>query len=137
MNELIFHIYRPVLLKNFIIKDPKTRRISKSDFRDRIIHHALCNIIEPIFEKRFIYDSYANRKGKGVLKAIRRFDYFSRKISKNDCKTAFALKADIEHYFENVDHEMLVDIIKRRINSPKKLVDAEHKLDFNCVPIQR
>ena len=71
--ELLLHCYKPKPLVNFIIRDPKTRKISKSDFRDRIVHHALCNIIEPIFEKTFIDDSYANRKGKGTLKAIQRF----------------------------------------------------------------
>ena len=70
--DLLFHSYRPELLKAFIIREPKTRKISKSAFRDRVVHHALCNIIEPIFEKSFIYDSYANRKGKGVLKAIQK-----------------------------------------------------------------
>jgi retron-type reverse transcriptase len=74
-SELLLHSYTPKPLVNFIIHDPKTRKISKSDFRDRIVHHALCNIIEPIFEKSFIYDSYANRKGKGTLKALERFDY--------------------------------------------------------------
>ena len=53
-SELLFHSYKPKPLVNFIIRDPKTRKISKSDFRDRVIHHALCNIIEPIFDKGFI-----------------------------------------------------------------------------------
>src|SRR3989344_8840618 len=60
-SELLLHCYKPKPLVNFIIHDPKTRKISKSDFRDRVVHHALCNIIEPIFEKSFIFDSYANR----------------------------------------------------------------------------
>ena len=64
--ELLLHSYRPKPLKTFIIRDPKTRTISKSDFKDRIVHHALHNIIEPIFDKTFFYDSYANRKGKGT-----------------------------------------------------------------------
>ncbi len=51
--ELLFHVYNPKPLKTFILKDPKTRRISKADFRDRVVHHALCNVIEPIFEKCF------------------------------------------------------------------------------------
>jgi len=77
-KELKEQTYYPRPLKTFIIKDPKTRKISKSDFRDRIVHHALCNIIEPIFDKTFIYDSCANRKGKGNLFAIKRFDKFKR-----------------------------------------------------------
>ena len=63
-NELIFHTYKPKPLKTFIIRDPKTRKISKSEFRDRVIHHAICNVIEPIFDKSFIYDSYAKNGGK-------------------------------------------------------------------------
>ena len=104
-NELTFHTYRPKPLETFIIRDPKTRKISKSDFRDRIIHHALCNIIEPLFDKQFIYDSYANRLGKGTFKAIERFDFFKRKVSKNNTKEAYVLKADIKHYFETVASE--------------------------------
>ena len=102
--ELFLHSYRPKPLQTFILRDPKTRKISKSDFRDRIVHHAICNIIEPIFDKSFIYDSYANRKGKGALKALERFDYFKRKVTKNNKKVAYVLKADIKHYFETVDH---------------------------------
>lgn len=81
-TELLLHSYKPKPLKTFIIRSPKTRKIAKSDFRDRIVHHALCNIIEPIFDKKFIYDSYANRVGKGTLKALERFDYFKRKVLK-------------------------------------------------------
>ena len=113
--ELLMLTYKPKPLETFILRDPKTRKISKSDFRDRVVHHALCNIIEPIFEKVFIFDSYANRKGKGTLKALQRFDYFKRKVSKNNTKQCFVLKADIRHYFDTVDHEVLVEIIKRKI----------------------
>ena len=79
-TELLLHSYKPKQLETFIVRDPKTRVISKSDFRDRIIHHALCNIIESIFDKTFIHDSYANRKTKGTLATLERFDKFKRKI---------------------------------------------------------
>lgn len=114
-NELIIQSYKPKPLETFIIRDPKTRKISKADFRDRVIHHAICNVIEPIFDKNFICDNYANRKGKGVLKAVERFDCFKRKVSKNNTKNCFVLKADIKHYFENVDREILLSIIKKKI----------------------
>jgi len=119
--ELIFYAYRPKSLKTFIIKDPKTRVISKSDFRDRIIHHALCNIIEPIFEKSFIFDSYANRKNKGTLKAIQRFEHFKRKISRNNTISGFILKADIKHYFDTIDRAILFQIINCKIKDQKVL----------------
>ena len=82
-EELKNQTYKPKPLKIFVLRDPKTRKISKSDFRDRVIHHALIRVIEPIFEKTFIYDSCANRIGKGNLFAIKRFDKFKRKVSKN------------------------------------------------------
>lgn len=83
-SELLLHTYEPRPLKTFILRDPKTRKISKSAFRDRVIHHAICNVIEPVFDKRFIHDSFANRIGKGTLNAIKRFDVFKRKVSKNN-----------------------------------------------------
>ena len=124
--ELKFQTYKPKPLKTFILRDPKTRKISKSDFRDRIVHHAICKIIEPILDKTFIYDSYANRKGKGNLKAVERFYFFLRKISENgdilknkfndnNFVFGYCLKADIKHYFEEVSHKVLLEIIKRKI----------------------
>src|SRR3990167_7176970 len=82
--ELITQTYKPKPLKTFIIRDPKTRKISKSKFRDRIVHHALVNTIGHLFQKSFIYDSHANQIGKGTLKAIERFEIFKRKVSKNN-----------------------------------------------------
>ncbi len=123
--------YNPQPLKQFSIKDPKTRLISAAPFRDRVVHHALCNVIEPIFEKIFIYDSYANRKGKGTYAALNRFDYFKRKVSGNgkilpDAKNSnhvygYVLKADIRHYFDSVDHKVMMQIISKRIKDEKML----------------
>jgi len=120
-TELITQTYEPKPLKTFIIRDPKTRKISKSRFRDRIIHHALVNIIGPLFQKSFIYDSHANQIGKGTLKALQRFDTFKRKVSKNNTNPCYVLKADIKHYFEEVDHRILLTILKRKIVDEKVL----------------
>ncbi len=81
--ELLTHTYAPRPLTTFVVRDPKTRKIGASHFRDRVVHHALCNVIEPIFEKRFIHDSFANRKGKGTLAALKRFDCFLKKVTRN------------------------------------------------------
>jgi len=113
--ELMTLIYSPRPLDNFILKDPKTRKISRSHFRDRVIHHAIINIIGAIFEKVFIYDSCANQKGKGNLFSIKRFETFRRKITKNFSSRAFCLKADVKHYFQEVDHKVLLKIIKNKI----------------------
>lgn len=120
-SELLLHCYRPKALVTFAIYDPKARKISKSDFRDRIVHHAVCNIIEPIFDKTFISDSYANRAGKGTLGAVNRFDYFKRKASRNNTRKCYVLKADIKRYFENVDHKILINIIRKKIKDPDLL----------------
>ena len=129
-TELLLHSYKPKPLKNFTIRDPKTRKISKSDFKDRVIHHALCNVIESIFNRTFIHDSYANRKGKGTIAALQRFDKFKRKVSRNgkingwfnnNQVKGYCLKADIKHYFEEVDQEILLKIIKKKIRCPKTI----------------
>src|SRR3989344_3442451 len=115
-QELLFHAYRPKPLETFILRDPKTRKISKSAFRDRVVHHAVCLIIEPYFERIFIYDSYANRKGKGTLKAIQRCDNFARIVSRNNSGRAYVLKCDIRQYFETVTHQVLLCILRKRIS---------------------
>ncbi len=117
--ELLTETYKPAPLKTFVIRDPKTRKISKSHFRDRVVHHAICNLIEPIFQKTFIYDSFANQKNKGVHAALKRFDKFKRKVSKNNTKACYVLKADIKHYFETVDQKVLVKIISKKIKDTK------------------
>ena len=124
-KELTTFTYEPRPLKRCIIRDPKTRTIHASDFRDRVVYHALVSILEPIFEKIFIYGSYASRKNKGTHKAIGRFGYFKRKVAKNgklvknphdnNPVIGYALKADIRHYFDSVDHQILIRILRNRI----------------------
>ncbi|MCF7798990.1 helix-turn-helix domain-containing protein [Candidatus Woesearchaeota archaeon] len=115
-SELLTHEYQPKPLKTFILRDPKTRKISKSAFRDRVIHHAICNLIESVFDKRFIQDSFANRLGKGTLNAIKRFDVFKRKVSKNNTIRCYVLKADIKSYFDTVNHDILIKLLSKRIH---------------------
>ncbi|MDO8563927.1 MAG: hypothetical protein Q7R87_02875 [Nanoarchaeota archaeon] len=128
--ELKYKTYQPRPLINFILRDPKTRKISKSDFRDRIVHHSLVNILEPIFDKLFIYDSCANRIGKGNLFAVQRFYSFLRKVSlngkinghiNNNQIKGYCLKSDIKHYFEEVNHKILMKIISKKIRDVEVL----------------
>ena len=118
-DELKSETYYPKPLITFILRDPKTRKISKAEFRDRIVHHALVEVIEPIFESFFIYDSCANRKSKGTLFALQRFGKSMKKVSKNNTRSCFVLKADIKHYFQTINHEILLNIIKRKIADKK------------------
>jgi len=130
-RELEDGSYQPHPLRQFVVMDPKTRVISASHFRDRVVHHALCNIIQPVFERTFIDDSYANRVGKGTRKALDRFDRFKRKVGKNgrivngakddNMVVGYILKADIRHYFDTVDHDVLMGLIGRRISDERIL----------------
>ena len=120
-EELENQTYNPKPLKTFILRDPKTRKISKSDFRGRIVHHALVNILETIFDKTFIYDSCANRIGKGNLFAIKLLEKFQIKVTKNFSSESYCLKADIKHYFQEVNHEILLQVIKNKIKDENVL----------------
>jgi len=143
--ELKNKTYIPKSLETFILRDPKTRVISKSHFRDRIVHHAICNLIDPIFDKTFIYDSCANRIGKGNLFALERFKLYKRKITRSFRKEAYCLKADIRHYFQEVNHEVLIRILKRKISDAevicliKRILKNNSNIDIlgDCVSLSQ
>lgn len=112
--ELSAQTYQPGPYRNFYIFDPKPRLISAAPFRDRVAHHALCRVIQPIFERRLIYDTYACRVGKGVHAALDRCTEFSRRYP-------YVLKCDIERFFPNMDHATLYAQFERLIADPPTL----------------
>ena len=132
-NELKNQTYKPIPLKTFILRDPKTRKISKSAFRDMIVHHALVRILQPIFDKIFICDSCANRLEKGTTYALKRLDYFKRRVSRNNTRTTYCLKADVKHYFQEVNHNILLSIISKKIKD-KDLIWCIKQILGNNVP---
>lgn len=99
-TDLMQATYQPGPYYSFYIHEPKRRLISAAPFRDRVVHHALCNIIEPIFERRFIFDSYANRVGKGTHRALDRCQQFTRRYR-------YALQMDVVQFFPSIDHAVL------------------------------
>lgn len=107
-EELAAEAYIPGDYHYFKIHDPKERVISVAPFRDRVVHHALVNILEPIYEKRFIYDSYATRKNKGAHKAIQRAQQFLK-------SNRWYLKMDIRKYFDSINHLILLATLQRTI----------------------
>lgn len=112
--ELKQQSYCPGKYRTFHICYPKPRLISAAPFRDRVVHHALMNVIGPLLEQSFIFDSYANRIGKGTHKAIRRYQCFLRQYG-------YVLKSDIKKYFPSIDHEILKSLLRRRIADPPTL----------------
>lgn len=99
----------------FRINDPKVRDIHKASVRDRLLHHAIYRILYPYFDRKFIYDSYSCRVGKGTHRAMNRFKKFGWIVAKNNTRTAWVLKCDIRKFFANIDHEILLDILTKRI----------------------
>lgn len=113
-NELRTQIYQPGPYFTFEIHDPKRRLISAAPYRDRVVHHALCNIIEPIFDRTLIGDTYANRLGYGTHRALKRFTQFCR-------SNRYILQCDIHKYFPTIDLEILKALIRRKIKCPETL----------------
>ncbi len=99
----------------FVICDPKRRDIHKASVKDRLLHHAVYRKLYPFFDTTFIADSYSCRDNKGTHRAIKRFDVFARKVSRNHTRTAWVLKCDIRKFFASIDHKILLDILKRKI----------------------
>ena len=109
--ELQTQSYQPGPYTNFYIHEPKRRLISAAPFRDRVVHHALCNLIEPGFERSFIADSYANRVGKGTHRALNRAQTFARRYR-------YVLPCDVAQFFPAIDHAILKEILARKITEP-------------------
>jgi retron-type reverse transcriptase len=108
-NELVWKTYRLGAYYTFECYEPKKRVISALPLKDRIVQIALCNIIEPLFDTRFIYDTYACRVGKGSVAAASRLSYF---LGKPDAVKY--LKCDVSKYFHSIDIEKLKNVIRAR-----------------------
>lgn len=132
-NELIHRTYRSGRYREFYIYEPKERLIMALPFRDRVVHHALINVIEDIFEKRFIYDTYACRVGKGTHKGADRVTQFLRETQRKWGKT-YCLKADVSKYFPSINHRILKDILFRRITCKGTRWLIEEIIDSSAEP---
>lgn len=99
----------------FNISDPKPRNIHKAAVRDRVLHHLIYKELYRYFDSRFIYDSFSCRKEKGTHRALDRFKYFARQVSKNHTRTCYVLKGDIKKFFASIDQVVLMKILERHI----------------------
>jgi len=123
--ELKSQTYKTGKYRHFIILEPKKRKISALPFRDRIVHHAVCSVINPIFEKKFIHDSYACRKQKGTHAGIVKIQSFIKKTDNN----FYVLKCDVSKYFSSVDHKILKKLIREKIQDEKLLFLIDNIID--------
>ena len=126
-SELRSFTYQPGPYRRFQIRDPKPRTISAASYRDRVVHHALCAAIVPPLEQRFIRTSYANRRGFGTHRALRRFARASR-------EHRWVLTADIRLYFPSIDHRLLLEQLRRVIGCEATLWLLERILANGAEP---
>jgi retron-type reverse transcriptase len=114
-NHLVWQTWQPGKARNFRIFEPKQRDIQAPPFADRIVHHALVRVVEPLFEKGFIYHSYACRNGKGAQRAVKALQQMLRQAERNHANP-YVIKADIKSYFASINHEALFKEIERVVS---------------------
>lgn len=107
LQDRSYHISRHIC---FIVKEPMPREIFAADFRDRVVHHLLCNEIYELFEKDFIENSFANRLGKGTHKGVEKLKEYLKK----DC--AYFLKLDIKSFFCSINKDILYKIVSEKVD---------------------
>lgn len=123
LEENIFQLHRDLKYLrykhgsyvSFYIRDPKQRHIHKASVRDRMLHHAVFSMLNPIFEPTFISNSFSCRIGKGTHEGIKILDKTLKQVSSNNFKPCFVLKCDIKKFFGTIDHSILLSIIRKRI----------------------
>ena len=128
-NDLKTYRYKHHPYSSFYIRDPKQRHIHKAIVRDRLLHHAIFNILNPIFEPTFIANSFSCRIGKGTHKGVAALQKTTKKVSQNYRKPCFALKCDIKKFFDSVDHRMLKEILAHRIKDVHAFQLCENIID--------
>jgi len=114
-RDLISQEYHHGPYTGFYITDPKQRHIHKASVRDRVVHHAVYQALNPIFESTFIANSFSCRLNKGTHRGVTEVEKMTRKVSQNFTKPCFALKCDIKRFFDSINHEILLKILKKRI----------------------
>ncbi len=113
-DELRDETYMPGGYRSFTVHEPKRRKISAAPFRDRVVHHALMNVVGPMLERKFVFDSYANQVGKGTHKALDRCTYFMRRYE-------YVLPCDIKQFFPSIDHQILKSVLANTVKDAQAL----------------
>jgi len=121
-RELQSGEYRPGDYRAFTIYERKPRVISAAPFRDRVVHHAILNVIEPNIDRRFIDDSYACRIGKGTHAAVARYQQWAGRY-------CYALKMDVRRYFPSIDHDLLKAKLRACLKEPPLLALLDRIVD--------
>lgn len=119
-NHLIWESWEPGRAREFRVYEPKWRDIQAPPFADRIVHHALVRVVEPLFERRFIHHSYACRKGKGAQRAVNAVQALLRQAHARHA-TPYVVKGDVSKYFASINHAVLFRAISRTVSCQRTL----------------
>jgi len=125
--ELLMGRYYPLECSVFFVEDYKRRKITAPRFRDHVLHHAIFNYLEQVYDSCFISDSFACRKNKGTHRAFRRLKSMINKSRSSD----YFMKSDITKYFYSVDHHKLIDILRGKIKDEKLAILLEKFINFH------
>ena len=126
-RELASGEWTPSPHRHFLVHDPKERWISAAPYPDRVVHHAICNVIEPEIDRRLIYDCWANRRGNGSHRAVLRYQRFAGRFR-------HALKVDVQKYFPAIDHEILKARFRRTFKEAPLLDLLDRIVDHGTSP---
>ena len=124
-RQLQDRTYQPGPYRTFTIREPKPRLISAAPFYDRVVHHALCRVLEPVLDRTFIHHSYACRKGRGNHRALDRFVRWCAQYP-------YVLVCDVRKFFPSIDHQVVKYLVLRRVKDPGVLWLLDIIIDASC-----
>ncbi len=141
LERNIFYLHRQLLAKtyrhsdysSFYIHDPKVRHIRKACVRDRLVHQTAYTSLTQIFDPKLIRDVYSSRLGKGTHRAVKILRGMSLKVSRNLTRDCWALKCDVRRFYDTVDHEILIQLLKKTIDDEDAIWLLREIIDsFQC-----
>jgi len=133
-SELLGGNYEPGSYRLFEIFEPKRRMIAAAPFRDRVVHHALCNLLGPLLEHGFIHRSFSCQIRKGTTAARE----CCRQLTS---RHAYVLKCDVRKFFPNIDHQILLEKLDAKLRCPevrwlvRRIVGSFRTTDEAAVPV--
>lgn len=131
-DELRNHTYKVGKYREFYVYEPKKRLIMALPFKDRVVQWAIYQLLNPVFDKSYMEDSFGCRVGKGTHRAVKRLHYWIKKVDNSD-KKYYYLKLDISKYFYRVDHDILKVLLRKRIKDKQLLNLLYEIIDYNDV----
>lgn len=121
-DELATLSWKPDPYEMFFVNDPKLRKIHKATVRDRVLYQAVHRILYQIFDPSFIFHSYSSRYAKGTHAGVISLQKYIQKVSSNHKYQGHVVKCDIRKFFDSIDHDILFDLIKRKITDSNLLI---------------